>query len=164
MKRLLVTAFALSAVSTASADAYEEHDYTLNCSGCHRMDGSGSSVVPSFRDMRELAGKPGAREYWIRVPGAAQAPLTDERLAAMMNWLIERFTGKAPEPAYTASEVHRLRSKPLRDPAAERRRIMTQRETDTGTGTDTGTDADTGAGAGTGTGTNTDAGAGAAGK
>ena len=65
----------LVAASTADAQSYEEHDYILNCSGCHRMDGTGSNVVPSFQNMHELANKPGAREYWIRVPGAAQAPL-----------------------------------------------------------------------------------------
>ena len=74
--RLAVTiATLLLTTITAHADSYEEHDYILNCSGCHRMDGSGSSVVPSFQKMPELDGKPGAREYWIQVPGAAQAPL-----------------------------------------------------------------------------------------
>lgn len=124
MKLLLGALLAVLVASTAHADSYEEHDYILNCSGCHRIDGTGSNVVPSLRDMRELIGKPGAREYWIRVPGTAQAPLSDERLAAMMNWLIERFLGKAPNPPYAAAEVRRLRSNPLRDPIAERKRIQ----------------------------------------
>jgi len=125
MKVSLTAALILLAASTVAADSYEEHDYTLNCSGCHRMNGAGSSVVPSFDGMRNLAGRPGSREYWIRVPGAAQAPLTDERLAALMNWLLKRFTDEAPEPPYTASEVARLRREPLRDPVGERRRILT---------------------------------------
>jgi mono/diheme cytochrome c family protein len=124
MRPLLIALWALLVASTAVADSYEEHDYTLNCSGCHRMDGAGSSVVPSLTGMRELAGRPGAREYWLRVPGAAQAPLTDARLAALMNWLMKRFTGKAPMPPYTAAEVARLRRTPLRDPLAERERIL----------------------------------------
>ena len=97
------------------------------------MDGTGSNVVPSFRGLLELASKPGAREFWIRVPGTAQAPLSDERLAAMMNWLIERFTGTAPKPLYTAYEVGRLRAQPLRDPIAARKQILSL---------DAGTDAD----------------------
>ena len=125
MRLLLPVALLLLAAPTVAADSYEEHDYTLNCSGCHRMNGTGSNVVPSFAGMRDLAGKPGSREYWIRVPGAAQAPLTDERLAALMNWLLERFAGAAPEPPYTASEVARLRREPLRDPIGERKRILT---------------------------------------
>ena len=112
---------------TARADSYEEHDYILNCSGCHRMDGSGSTVVPSLQEMAELNGKPGAREYWIQVPGAAQAPLSNMRLAALMNWLVERFTGKRPKPAYTAKEVGDLRSTPLRDPIAKRGQIRHRR-------------------------------------
>jgi len=108
---------------TASADSYEEHDYTLNCSGCHRMDGAGSRVIPSLHKMPELNGKSGAREYWVQVPGAAQAPLSDARLAALMNWLVERFTGERPKPAYTATEVGELRSEPLRDPVAKRHQI-----------------------------------------
>ena len=122
--RLLVVVGVLLLAASAHADGYEDHDYTLNCSGCHRMDGSGSKVVPSFNGLRELAGKPGAREYWIRVPGTAQAPINDARLAAMMNWLLERFTGKAPSPPYSATEVAKLRAKPLRDPIAERKRIL----------------------------------------
>ena len=122
--RLAVTMAALLLTTiTARADSYEEHDYILNCSGCHRMDGLGSSVVPSFQKMPELDGKPGAREYWIQVPGAAQAPLSDTRLAALMNWLVERFTGKPPQPEYKAQEVGRLRSTPLRDPIAKRSQI-----------------------------------------
>lgn len=118
------TAWVLAAVlcwsATAGADSLEEHDYILNCSGCHRMDGSGSSVVPSLHAMRTLADAPGARAYWVRVPGAAQAPLTDARLAALMNWLVTRFTGAPPDPPYTAREVAKLRSQPLRDPLAHR--------------------------------------------
>ena len=89
MKLLVTTMLVLVVSSTTHADSYEEHDYILNCSGCHRIDGAGSRAVPSFRNMSELADKPGAREYWIRVPGAAQAPLSDERLAALMNWLLK---------------------------------------------------------------------------
>jgi mono/diheme cytochrome c family protein len=112
------------AASTAAAQSYEEHDYILNCSGCHRMDGAGSNVVPSFRGMQELVNKPDAREYWIRVPGAAQAPLSNERLAALMNWLVKRFTGNAPAPRYTAKEVSALRAKPFRDPIARPKQIL----------------------------------------
>jgi cytochrome c551/c552 len=125
MPRLvLATAALLLLGRPVSADSYEEHDYILNCSGCHRMDGSGSTVVPSLRKMSELNGKPGAREYWIQVPGAAQAPLSAARLAVLMNWLVERFTGKPPAPTYTANEVAQLRSTPLRDPIGKRKTLL----------------------------------------
>lgn len=126
MKRALVIAVVLLASSPAVADSLAEHDYILNCSGCHRMDGSGSRIVPSLHAMRELMGTPGARQYWVRVPGAAQAPLSDARLAALMNWLVTRFTGKPPAPAYTPEEIATLRSAPLRDPIAHRDTLAPQ--------------------------------------
>ncbi|HSN83155.1 MAG TPA: hypothetical protein VLS88_11290 [Polyangiales bacterium] len=126
MTRALVIAAVLLASSTAAADSLAEHDYILNCSGCHRMDGSGSRVVPSLHAMRELMGMPGAREYWVRVPGAAQAPLSDARLAALMNWLVTRFTGRPPAPPYTPEEIATLRSTPLRDPVAHRDTLARQ--------------------------------------
>jgi mono/diheme cytochrome c family protein len=124
MKLALTVAVLLLATTSARADSYEEHDYILNCSGCHRIDGSGSSVVPALQKMPEVSGEAGAREYWVQVPGAAQAPLSDARLAALMNWLVERFTGQRPYPAYTAKEVAQLRKTPLRDPIAKRTTLL----------------------------------------
>ena len=124
MKLVFAAVAFLLVAQPVDADSYVEHDYLLDCSGCHRMDGSGSRSVPSFRAMPELNGRPGAREYWVQVPGAAQAPLSDARLAALMNWLLERFTGHKPEPAYTAQEVKQLRSNPLRDPVGKRGELL----------------------------------------
>lgn len=123
MKGLPLTMGLLLLALPARADSYEEHDYILNCSGCHRLDGRGSRTVPSLLAMTELAEIPGARAYWAQVPGAAQAPLTDARLAALLNWLVKRFTGRSPNPAYTKAEVKQLRSTPLRDPIARRREL-----------------------------------------
>jgi len=133
MKLLFVTLGFLLVGQSVRAESYEEHDYILNCSGCHRMDGSGSRAVPSLHAMRDLVGKPGAREYWVRVPGPAQAPLSDARLAALMNWLVARFTGQRPEPAYTPEDVKQLRSKPLRDPIRKRNEIRGTPPSNTGT-------------------------------
>ena len=124
MKPILLLSLALLVASTTSASGYEEHDYMLNCSGCHRMDGTGSNAIPSLQAMQELVGKPGTRAYWVQVPGAAQAPLSDARLARLMNWLVKRFTGRAPAPTYTAEEVRKLRSTPLRDPRQRRAEIL----------------------------------------
>lgn len=127
MKAALAALACLVVALPAQADSLVEHDYILNCAGCHRIDGGGSSAVPSLPAMRALAGKPGAREYWVQVPGAAQAPISDERLSALMSWLVERFAGAAPKPPYTAAEVARLRRTPLRDPLARRKEILSHR-------------------------------------
>jgi mono/diheme cytochrome c family protein len=121
----LVAAFVFSvAASGVSADALEEHDFILNCSGCHQVSGSGSATVPSLHNMAELMSKASARAYFIRVPGVAHAPLSSERLAALMNWVLQRFTGKAPTPRYTAKEVSDLRKSPFLDPFAARAVIV----------------------------------------
>jgi hypothetical protein len=92
------------------------------------MDGRGvAGVVPSLEHTRRLAVLAGGREYLARVPGVAQAPLSDARLARLLNWVIAEFglDGDAarPEPAaYTAAEIAPLRRAPLRDPAAARPR------------------------------------------
>ena len=127
MKRRPLLLIHFSLPLTAAADSYEEHDYLLNCAGCHQMDGTGSRTVPSLLAMPALRGKAGAREYWVQVPGAAQAPISYARLAALMNWLVTRFAGETPKPPYTAAEVKRLRAAPLRDPIGRRGEILKKR-------------------------------------
>ncbi|MDH3199829.1 MAG: cytochrome c [Myxococcales bacterium] len=123
MKRVRLALVFCFAASGAQADSLVEHDYLLNCAGCHQLNGSGSVTVPSLHGISGLSDTSGTRVYLIRVPGVAQAPLSDERLAALMNWLLERFTGRAPIPRYTAKEVSQLRKNPLLDPRAERARL-----------------------------------------
>jgi len=60
----------------------------------------------------------------VRVPGVAQAALDDERLATLLNWVLREMSGKAPDPAYDAREVHALRADPLRDAMAARRAVL----------------------------------------
>ncbi len=129
--RALVAALAAGiafASGAANATPPVAEDYLLSCAGCHGMDGRGvPGVVPSLEQTRRLAGLTGGREYLARVPGVAQAPLSDARLARLLNWVIAEF-GRAedaggPQPAaYTAAEIGPLRRAPLRDPAAARPR------------------------------------------
>ena len=124
MKSLIAALVFSLAASSVSADAFEEHDFILNCAGCHQVSGSGSATVPSLHNMAELVSKSGARAYFIRVPGVAHAPLSSERLAALMNWVFRRFTGRPPTPRYTAKEVSELRKSPFLDPFAARAVII----------------------------------------
>jgi cytochrome c553 len=106
--------------------------WTLNCQGCHRPDGSGSSAtapalagtVAKFLQVR------GGREYLARVPGVASSPLSDRDLAELVNWMLWRFDA-AHLPAnfqpYTPAEIGTLRSQPLRTEASSlRRRLLAQ--------------------------------------
>jgi mono/diheme cytochrome c family protein len=94
-------------------------NWTLNCQGCHRLDGTGSEgTAPSLAGtVAKFLWVPGGREYLMRVPGVATSPLSSEDLAEVVNWMLWRFdrvhvpTGFQP---FTAAEIERWRTQPLR--------------------------------------------------
>jgi len=93
-------------------------DYALNCQGCHLDDGAGTpgSVPALAGSVGRFMRVQGGREYLVQVPGVATSPLDDAALAAVLNWMLERFgPPQLPEKyeAYTAAEVGTLRQKPL---------------------------------------------------
>ena len=114
----------------AGADAGDARiDYMLQCQGCHLADGSGSpGSVPALNDrMARFLLVPGGRDYLVRVPGSAQSPLADDRLAAVLNWMVREFgpAGIAASTApYGADEVRRLRARPLNDVDAVRSALL----------------------------------------
>ncbi|MGO9991254.1 MAG: c-type cytochrome [Steroidobacteraceae bacterium] len=101
-------------------------NWTLNCQGCHRPDGTGSAgTAPSLAGaVSKFLTVPGGREYLGRVPGVATSPLANADLAELMNWMVRRFD-KEHMPAdflpFTAEEIGRLRTQPLRLEAAQMR-------------------------------------------
>lgn len=97
----------------------------LHCSGCHRADGRGvPGVAPDLRKIGPLLETPAGRAYLGRVPGVAQAPVGDEELAILLNWVLTEIARTAPEPAYTGREIGLLRAEPLRDPVAAREALL----------------------------------------
>ena len=72
---------------------------------------------------------PGGREYLVRVPGSSQSPLSDAELAAVLNWILQRFGPAelaAGFPPYSAAEVARIRRPPLLSPGRERARLLAE--------------------------------------
>jgi len=107
--------------SGARAEIPSSEAYQLHCSGCHRPDGSGDArIVPSLRALAPLLEVPGGRDYLVRVPGVAQAPLASAELAPLLNYVLREIAGAQSFVPFTESEVESLRRRPLRDPAAER--------------------------------------------
>lgn len=104
-------------------------NWTLNCQGCHRFDGSGSdATAPGIAGtVAKFLHVPGGREYLIRVPGVATSPLSDADLAEVVNWMLWRFD-KEHLPSdfrpYTAAEIAPLRARPLRLEASGMRRAL----------------------------------------
>jgi mono/diheme cytochrome c family protein len=93
-------------------------DYLLQCGGCHGLDGvSNARFVPSLKD---LAGYylllPEGRTYLPRLPNIAFSTLSDQRLAAVLNYVVFEIGGdSAPKGAkpYGAAEVGMWRKRPL---------------------------------------------------
>jgi mono/diheme cytochrome c family protein len=107
--------------AAAAADPPVREDYLLNCSGCHGPDGLGTpGVAPTLHGLGPILEAPGGREYLARVPGVAQAPLSDARLARLLNWALAEYSDASPKPPYAAEEVGRLRRLPLRNAPAAR--------------------------------------------
>ncbi|MEJ2013829.1 MAG: cytochrome c [Anaerolineales bacterium] len=96
MARSLRIAIATLLLLAAQVLADERSDYLLHCAGCHRPDGTGLPPdVPSLvGPLGRIASSPAGRDYLARVPGAAQAPLTDAELAAVLNWVLAEFNGR----------------------------------------------------------------------
>ena len=101
-------------------------NWTLNCQGCHRPDGTGSAeTTPSLSgEAAKFLSVPEGREYLSRVPGVATSPLGDAQLAELLNWMLWRFDAMhLPKPfvPFSAAEVGRLRREPLRLEASKMR-------------------------------------------
>lgn len=126
MARFWLGILAVAAASwPVAASAFEraEYDYLLACAGCHRFDGSGSPSVPPLDDVPRLLATEAGRDYVLRVPGVAQAPLGDERLAAVLRYVVGELAGAETDGLPRAEEVGRLRARPLIDPASARARL-----------------------------------------
>ena len=103
-------------------------DYMLNCQGCHLPNGEGAGDVPRMTDfVGNFLKVPGGREFLVQVPGSANAPLADQRLAELLNWMLDEISRDqlpADYRPYTAEEVAEYRTVPLRDVLQARAKLI----------------------------------------
>jgi len=119
--RLVPWTFAAAlAIGTApAAGAYQPRvNYQLQCMGCHHADGAGDEGrVPSVRrTLVPFSSLAEGRDFVMRVPGVAQAPLSDADIAALLNWMVRNLSDVPVPDAfvdYTADEVAGARHRPL---------------------------------------------------
>lgn len=95
--------------------------YLLYCSGCHLVSGEGNhpNVPTLHNELGRMLSVPEMRSYLVQIPGAAQAPITDAELTAVINWVLQQWNGDtlpADFQPYQADEVSAARSHILADP------------------------------------------------
>lgn len=124
--RLLLGLLLCSGSAAADADADGQADYLLHCGGCHLENGAGDPPnVPSLRvNLDQFAAFNEGRAYLTQVPGAAQVPISDARLAVVLNWILTTYYPDQTFTPYSASEVARHRSTTLLDPLQARQRLL----------------------------------------
>ena len=128
MRRILQAGVALLISVVAYADSYPGVDnaerarlnYILHCQGCHLPDGSGfAGKVPNMNNyVGNFLKVNGGREFIVSVPGSALAPIDDNALAELLNWMLFAFSARqVPENfiPYSVDEVARLRRQPLQE-------------------------------------------------
>ncbi len=120
---------ALAAGWMSAAQGGPALDYVLHCQGCHLPDGAGTpGKVPPLRNhVARFLAIPEGRAFLVQVPGVARANLSDERIAALLNWLVLHFDpDHVPKnfKLYTSEEVARLRRYPRAKVTAYRRALL----------------------------------------
>ncbi|MBV8495957.1 MAG: cytochrome c [Gammaproteobacteria bacterium] len=115
-------------LAAASTSASPEQNYMLYCMGCHGSEAQGVAgrIPPLATSLARFMRTPAGRNYVLRVPGAANSALPDAELAAVLNWLSDRYPpADGPRPApFTSEEVARVRHTPLADVRAARREVV----------------------------------------
>lgn len=100
--------------------------YRLRCSGCHGLEGMGapSAGIPPFPgSIGAIAADDGGRAYIMHVPGVVGSGLNNAQLAAVMNYVLDQWSGDKARPVarFTPDEVTRLRAVPVGDVVSYRR-------------------------------------------
>jgi mono/diheme cytochrome c family protein len=122
----LVAGSLLTVAAPSLADP--RSDYLMHCAGCHLVDARGVPPdVPSLSGpLGLLVASAAGRDYIARVPGAAQAPLSDDELSAVFKWLLAEYNRDTLpgnfEPLRGA-EIARSRARVLADPQKLRNQL-----------------------------------------
>lgn len=95
-------------------------DWMLQCQGCHGPNGEGLAKrdIPKLRnEVSKFLLVDGGRDFIVRVPGVSGSPLSDDRLADLLNWMLVSLDPNNLHDDwknFSAEEVRSLRSKTLR--------------------------------------------------
>lgn len=133
LRRLLFTRYFLLALILLQPSSLWARDpevlYMMECQGCHLADGSGelNSIPTLHNNVAKFPAVPGGREYLVQVPGVASSSLSDQEIAAVLNWMLTKF-GPAEWTTryaqYTVEEVSTLRKHPLTETDSRRAELV----------------------------------------
>src|SRR5579864_8747019 len=128
MKWQLLIAIAVLAVAAPGYATPPDQVYTLNCWGCHQPQAQGipGSVPRLANSLGYFLHIPEGRAYLAEVPGVSAAPLSDDEIARVLNWMLLTFSRPqlpAPFIPYTAAEIHDCRMHKLVDVTETRRHL-----------------------------------------
>lgn len=114
----------LSSFNSQASDA--KGNYMLQCQGCHKANGEGIlGSVPNFHvSGSQILKIAEGREFFIRVPGSAYSPLSDQELTDVLNYIIEDIIAQKTIAKYTLEEVSLHRTRRLVNVAETRQRII----------------------------------------
>lgn len=127
LKRVAPLLFFCS-VSAQAIPNTPQQNYLLKCSGCHDIDGSGTvagGIPPLPGYIGSFLDDPEGRIYVLHVPGVASAGLDDADLAALLNYVNQKWGDPKARPL-TAEEVKLNREHPVADVVKLRRDIVSR--------------------------------------
>lgn len=122
--------FAVEPTPGVSNPARAQFNYMMHCQGCHGADGVGAAggAVPTMKGfLGNFLKVDRGREFLVRVPGSANADMSDAALAEVLNWLLPRISAaQIPDDfePYGEAEVGRWRAEPLQDVAGLRESLI----------------------------------------
>ena len=132
---LPVVAGAAAAVAVAAGIAFAAErtphaNYILRCAGCHGMEGAGvpAGGIPALQDLvGYFAADDDGRTYLLHVPGVVGSSLSNGEIAAVMNYVMERWAGRSMPPnfvPFTEAEVTERRAIPVPNVVDYRRAVV----------------------------------------
>lgn len=110
------------------ADRTPQANYILRCAGCHALDGTGHipGGIPPFPGfISHIVNDDDGRTYVMHVPGVVASSLSDNEIAAVLNYVAERWGG-VPFVPFDAEEVARRKLVPVKDLVAFRRELVSK--------------------------------------
>jgi len=104
--------------------------YVLNCQGCHGARGevANDDIRPLGFAFGQFTRTARGRAYLMRIPGVAAAPIGDDALTQLLNYMADLWrpigAARGSGARFSVAQVHVLRRQPLIDVSAERAAVI----------------------------------------